>query len=215
MLASDLANPEFVNPQNPDALMHVEFFWHEPVDKWESERIGKEVRGPRQPFIRIMRAGDQTTMLETPVRDDHKQRWPQKWLAWQMKEGLIEGATNVPGWPLEDWGALNPDQLHELKYLRFSTVEQLAGASDAQVQRMGMSGIGLRERARQAIKDKAREEVRGELEAREREIQELRERDAARQKELDEIKAMLSAGNQAAAPTKKRRGRPPKVKHGE
>jgi len=57
--------------------------------------------------------------------------------------------------------------------------------------------------------------VRGELEAREREIQELRERDAARQKELDDIKAMLSAGNQAAAPPKKRRGRPPKVKHGE
>ncbi len=30
MLASDLNNPEFTNPSNPEAQLFVDFFWHEP-----------------------------------------------------------------------------------------------------------------------------------------------------------------------------------------
>jgi len=176
MLASDLNNPEFTNPMNPDTLLHVEFYWHEPVDKWASEAAGKEVRGARQPFVRIVRPGDNTSIHETAVRDDHKRRWPQLWLAWQMKEGLIEGEGNIPGWKIEDWDVIKHDQLHELKYLRFHTVEQIAGASDAQVQRLGMAGVGLRAQAQAALKEKAREGVKAELEAKDAELKAMAER---------------------------------------
>lgn len=176
MLASDLNNPEFLNPTNPDAMLHVEFYWAQPVDKWASDVAGKEVLGEKRIFVRIMRPGDNTSIIETPVRDDHKARWPHKWLAWQMKEGLIEGDQNIPGWKIEDWDVVKQDQIHELKYLRFNTVEQLAGASDAQIQRLGMGGIGLRTQAQQALKDKSREGVKAELEAKDAEIQAMRER---------------------------------------
>lgn len=177
MLASDLNNPDFVNPMNPDALLHVEFFWREPVDKWKSEQAGKEVRGPRIPFIRIMRPGDNTSIHETPVRDDHKARFPRLWLAWQMKEKMIEGANDdVPGWKLEEWDVLNDSQRHELAFFRFRTVEQLAGASDGQLQKMGMGGITLRERARAAIKERNKSEFDAEMKAKDAELAKMQER---------------------------------------
>ena len=198
MLASDLANPEFTNPQNPDDLMHVEFYWNEPVDKWASEAAGKEVRGKRVPFVRIMRAGDNTSIMETPVREDHKGRWPRKWLAWQMKEGLIEGAgVDIPGWKIEEWDAVNKNetQLHELKYMRFNTVEQLAGASDAQLQKIGIDGLGLRERARVALKERGRAEYKAEMEAKDKQLKEMQER-------LAKLEAAAMNSNTLHAPKK-------------
>lgn len=173
MLASDANNPDFTNPTNPDDVLHVEFFWREPVLWWQTKEQGKEVRGARTPFVRIMRPGDQTSILETAVRDDHKARWPQKWLAWQIREGMVEGSGDVPGWKLEDWPVVKESQLHELKFLRFSTVEQLAGASDSQIQRLGVGGLGLREQARAAMKERSRAEYKDELDAKDKMIADL------------------------------------------
>lgn len=178
MLASDLNNREFVGATNPDEMLHVEFYWKEPVDKWQSEKQGKEIRGKRTPYVRMMKPGDQTSIIESAVRDDHKARWPRKWMAWQMKEGLIEGAENMPGWKIDEWDVLKDkeSQVHELKYLRFHTVEQLAGASDAQIQRLGIGGIGLREQARAAIKERSRAEYKTEMESKDKELAEMKER---------------------------------------
>ena len=176
MLASDLNNPEFSNPMNPEALLHVEFYWHAPIDKWQSQLQEKEVHGARIPFVRIMRPGDNTSIHETAVRDDHKRRWPQLWLAWQVKEGMIEGGADIPGWKIEDWPVIKDEQRHELKYLRFHTVEQIAGASDAQVQRLGIGGVGLREQARMALKERHREQYKAELEAKDKELSDMKAR---------------------------------------
>lgn len=177
MLASDLNNPEFVNPVSPDSMLHVEFYWKDPVNKWQSETQGKEVRGAKVPFVRIMRPGDPTSIIETAVRDDHKARWPQKWLAWQVREGLLEGASNdVPGWKIEEWPVVKGEQVNELRYLRFSTVEQIAGASDSQIQRLGIGGIGLREQARAALKERNKSEFNAEMAQKDKEIADMRER---------------------------------------
>jgi hypothetical protein len=194
MLASDLDNQKFQGATNPDSLLHVEFMWKQPVDKWKTEHTGKEVLLPRLPYIRIMRPGDQTSVHETPVRDDHKRRFAQKWLAWQMKEGLIEGANaDVPGWKLEDWPQINETQRRELQHMRFSTVEQVAGASDGQIQRIGIGGVGLREQARAALKAKNRSEFEAEIKAKDKEMVEMRER-------LAKLEAMLpQVGTQVGA----------------
>ncbi len=213
MLASDLANPEFLNPQNPDGLLHVEFMWMSPVDKWKTDSSGKETRMEKVPYVRIMKPGDNTSIIETPVRDEHKARWPDKWLYWQIKEGLTSGDAQVPGWAIDEWPELTDEQKRELKFLRFSVVEQIAGASDAQVQRMGMGGLGLREKARQALRARMGAETKSELHKKDAEIALLNER-------LAKLEALITAPVQnvstptqeqlpvAAEPPKKRGGRP-------
>lgn len=173
MLASDLNNPEFIGARNPDDLLHVEFYWNDPIDKNKSEELGKLVREQRTPFIRIMVPGQNNSILETPVEDRHKQRFPQKWIAWQMKEGLIDGGKDIPGWKIEDWTHLDDTQRRELNYLRFHTVELIAGASDAQVQRMGMGGVSLRENARHALREKMNAGVKEAMDAKDKMISDL------------------------------------------
>lgn len=199
MLASDLNNPQFTGAQNPDSLLHVEFYWNEPIDKWETETKAAEtgryvpIRGPKQPFIRIMRPGDNTSIIETRVREEHKQRWPERWLYWQMQEGLIEGGGEIPGWKIEEWTHLNPEQCRDLKFMRFQTVEQIAGCSDAQVQKIGMGGAGLREMARQALRAKMGAETKSALDEKDKQIADLTSSVATMQKQVEQLLALATA----------------------
>jgi hypothetical protein len=182
MLATDLQNPEFTGAiSNPDALLHVEFYLYKPLDKWASEvksaEAGRLIRvyGDEQPFVRIMRPGDQTSIIETPVRVAHKARWPEQWLYFQMREGLVD-EKEVPGWKLEEWPFLSDkqDMLRELKFGRYSTVEQVAGASDAQVQKMGLGGVGFREQARTDLRKKLSSDLNEAIASKDKEVAEMK-----------------------------------------
>lgn len=198
MVASDLNNPAFVGAINPDTLLHVEFYMHEPEDVHKSEAAGKIVRLPAVPYIRIQSPGDKTAVVESPVFERHKARWPDKWLYFQIKEGLIEGAVEVPGWRLEEWTHLTPEQVRELKYLRFSVVEQLAGASDEQVQKLGMNGLSLREAARQALRARMGAEVKEEMQKKDAEISALKEANRAMEEKFAKFEAFMAASSAAA-----------------
>jgi hypothetical protein len=130
---------------NADSHLHVEFY--------ENDR--DPYKGV--PFVRILIPGDKTNEIDQPVRDDHKERFPRQWLYYSMKN---ENATPI-GTPLADWNKAEPEefndlQMAELQIYKFQTVEQLATASDSQLQRVGMGGVGLRERARQFLAAKNR-----------------------------------------------------------
>jgi len=71
---------------------------------------------------------------------------------------------------------LNPEQVRELKYMRFSVVEQVANASDAQCQRMGMQGMSLREAARAALRARVGADVKAEMDKKDAEIATMKER---------------------------------------
>lgn len=180
LLATDINNPDFTGAANPDSMLHVEFYMEKPLDKWATEVASQEagilVRkySPEQAFVRIMRPGDQTSIIETPVREEHKRRWPEQYLYFQMREGLIE-AQDVPGWKLEEWPHLldKPDVLRQLKFGRYSTVEQVAGSSDAQVQKMGIGGLGLREQARSDLRKKVSSDINEAIESRDKQVSEL------------------------------------------
>lgn len=219
LLASDVNNAEFVGAvPNPDALLYVEFYWHEEMDKWGSEvksaEAGKRVivKKEKRPFVRIMRPGDSTTMIETAVREEHKQRWPERWLYWQMQEGLVD-QQEVPGWKLEEWVYLDdkPELLRDLKHSRFQTVDQVGGASDAQVQRMGLGGLGLREQARVDLRNRVAKDAMAAVAEKDKEI-------AAMQERMGRLEAMLTKPDvqpvteSIVAPTAppKKRGRPKK-----
>ena len=193
-LETDVANPNFSGATNPDSFLHAEFYWHEPWDRNKteeaSEKAGKFVRvkSEKQVYIRIMKPGDQTSILETPVREDHKRRFPEKWLYFQMSEGLIEDTKNQSGWKVEGWEELTPDEIHKLKYHRFYTVEQIANASDSQIQGYGMGGLAMRKKAQDALaaKQAAAKVVENS------EIEELK-------KTVAELKAMLQPKAQQVA----------------
>ena len=175
MLPSDLNNPNFVGPVNPDLMLSVEFYMHAQEDVHASERAGKIVRLPEQPYVRIQAPGDHTSVMESPVMEQHKRRWPDKWLYFQIQNNMVEGAAEVPGWRIEEWTHLNPEQVRELKFMRFSVVEQVANASDSQCQKMGMGGLGLREAARLALRQRMGAEVQKEMAAKDAEIKTLKE----------------------------------------
>ena len=221
LLASDLNNPEFAGAINPDSLLHCEFYMHNPLDKWASEEASyKEGRNIRinkykeaVPFCRIMKPGDNTSIITTEARDDHKRRFPNQWLKFQMDEGLINEAIGVHGTPLEDWPELKdqPEQIRDLKYKRFYTVEQIAGASDASVQGMGMGGLGFREKARQFLRGKVAADIHTEMQAKDKQLAEMQ----AQMKAMQEQMAALSAQKPAEPKRRKRRTKAEMIEDGK
>lgn len=168
--------------QNADSQLYVEFYL----------RDDAQYRG--QTFVRIQAPGDKTNVVDQPLREDHKARFPRQYLHFQIQQN--EGAASAIGTPLTDWYKaapedINRDTIAELNILKFVTVEQLALASDSQLQRIGMGGVGLREKARLYLNRKNRQESSAELE---------------------ETKAQLAAlqAQMAELLSEKRRGRPPK-----
>ena len=128
-----------------------------------------------KPFVRIMIPGDKTSINEQMVADHHKQRFPRQWLHFQMQND----DAPVIGTPLMQWNRDDPEefnemQLAELQILKFQTVEQLATASDAQIQKVGMGASGLRERARVYLTKKNQSKNSSELEETRSELAELK-----------------------------------------
>lgn len=171
MLDSDIANA--------DAKLHVEFYDHKELNR---------------PFVRIMVPGDTTNIIDQPVRDDHKERFPRQWLRFQMQSEN----GDIPGTKLEEWmsacpGEINEGQVAELQILKFRTVEQVATASDAQMMRVGMGGIGLRLKAQAFLRLKHDTTSTNEL--------------AETKAALAALQAQVAAMMADGAPA--RRGRPP------
>jgi hypothetical protein len=79
----------------------------------------------------------------------------------------------------------------ELQILKFQTVEQLATATDAQLQRVGMGASGLREKARLYLTNKNKSQSDTEL-----------EETRAQLKQLQEQMAMLMEARKPGRPRK-------------
>ena len=146
-----------------DSGLHVEFYHYTDEKKGEHQ------------FVRIQNPGDKLNIIERPVEEDDKRRFPRQWLYFQMKNG--EG--QVLGTPLTEWHKQYPDelnrgQLEELQILKFQSVEQLATASDSQLQKVGMGSTGLREKARLYLSNKNKSESTKELEKTRSELEELK-----------------------------------------
>jgi len=177
-LASDLNNTDFANPINPDTLLSVEFYMYEPIDKWESDKKSYDegrkvvIKKDEQPYVRIMKPGDSTSIITQPVREDHKRRFPREWLYFQQSNGLIDEGQ-IAGWKIEDWEHLNSEQIRDLKHMRFYTVEQIAGASDSSIQGMGIMGPGLREAAKKALRATLQNQIKDSEEKKDKQIADL------------------------------------------
>lgn len=87
-------------------------------------------------MIKIYISGDSHNVIDTLVREDHKQRFPREWMNYMNKHG---NDPHLSGTPLSQWPLITIAQAEELKALKFFTVENIASASDAQLQKLGMT----------------------------------------------------------------------------
>lgn len=93
-------------------------------------------------MVEIIIPGQPQSIATRRVKQEHRDRWPQHYAA--FKAGL-EPAQD--GSPLEEWPPLSPAQVANLKALQIHTVEQLAGASDTALEKIGMGARALRDKA--------------------------------------------------------------------
>ena len=203
-LASDLNSKEFVGAQNPDDLLHIEFYNHASLDTWVTHETGIKSYKAEFPFIRIAIPGNPNLTVERAADGQDIKRFPRQWLFFQMQTGKIANAENVPGWQLDDWTEIEAEQARQLKYLRFYTVEQIAGCNDAQIQGIGMGGAGLRERAKKALEARNGAAIGSAVKERDDKI-------AALEEKLERLMAHM----EEAGPEPAKRGRKPKVMEAE
>lgn len=223
MLASDDHNPEFVGAKNPDDALAVEFYDFQAVDEWATreqyERTGDKtpVLKKECPFVRISIPGNNLNIVERPADGRDVNRFPRQWLYYQMSTGKIANAGNVPGMQIDAWEDVSPEIRRQLKFLRFVTVEQLAGATDAQIQGIGMGAERFREQAKQAIAQRNRMQVSKEVQERDQKIEEQAQQLKALQAQMDAFMARLNPTQEipghladARPDEPKKRGRPAK-----
>lgn len=136
-LPSDDQNPDFVGANNPDNRLHVVFHKKAVQNNFMSEKEGRPIYDDAD-MVTIHVPGDQLTAVTAFVREDHKRRFPQQWA---MFKNQMDGDQRLVGkTPLEHWPRLTGAQVAELKHMRFLSVEDIAHASDTQLQAMGMCG---------------------------------------------------------------------------
>lgn len=147
VMASDLANPEFVGASNPDSRLHVTFYIKPVQNAFETQKQGKPVFQDTN-YVRIEVPGDRNLTLDVPVREEHKERFPIQYARFTN----ANNSEQLVGVSIDQWPLLTRSQAEELKAMKFRTVEQISAASDAQLQTIGMVGgmspLALRDRAK-------------------------------------------------------------------
>jgi hypothetical protein len=140
-------------------------------------------------FIRKVAAGDPNNIIERPARKSDQYEFPQQWAAYKNNQQYRPES----GTPIEDWPRIDMATAAKLKALEFHTVEQVAEASDAQIQRIGMGAYELRNKAiafiKQAKDSAYAQKQADELAIREQRILDLEatiQRQAARLELLEE-----------------------------
>lgn len=216
MLASDLNNTEFAGATDPDARLHVRFYVEPVKNDFKSNLEGRPIYEDVQ-MVEIRVPGDPLNVIKTAVREDHKQRFPKHWAYFDM----TQGKENLEvGTPLSQWPALQPSNIEMLRAMKFSTVEQIASASDEQITRLGMGGgmapFVLRDKAQRYLavaKDTSTvDRAAEELEKFKAEAAEKEARQAEEMRLLREQMAAMAAHMQAQPVVERKKpGRKPKA----
>ncbi len=177
--------------QNADSRLQVRFYKRPVQQEQESLEAGRPIYKEFD-FVHICVAGDTLTEIDTYVLPSHKTRFPIQWANYMNRQGANE--PEVIGTPVAEWPLVSKSQAEELRAMKFYTVESIAGASDQQLQRMGMAA-GM---SPYAFRDKAKSFLNlatssAETDKREQEINSLKEELAKKDLETAKMKAETDA----------------------
>ena len=173
MLQTFESNIEHFDPRNPykgDEKLPVQFYMGCIQDDGETEKQGHPIFRDVE-CIKIFNSKD--NILDRPVRDTDKQRWPGAYGAWKQSGASEPGAV---GTRLDHWPLMTRAQVEEYRYFKVFTVEQLAELPDSTAQKI-MGAVKLKQMARLAV-EAARGEapfvrMQAEIEKRDGQIAEL------------------------------------------
>ena len=174
-----------------DSRLQVRFYKRPVHQEQDSLAAGRPIFKEFD-FVHICVAGDTLTEIDTYALANHKQRFPIQWANYQNRQGAND--EEVVGTPVSEWPIVSKSQAEELRAMKFHTVESIAGASDQQLQRMGMAA-GM---SPYAFRDKAKAFLNlatnaAETDKRESEINSLKEELAKKEQETAKIKAETDA----------------------
>jgi len=120
----------------------VRFYQDKFLMGYASEQAGHPVFEDRD-FVEIATPGDMNTVIQRPVTDKDKERWPTHFA--RYKEGL---EPSVEGIPLEAWARLTPASVANYKAMGVKTVENVAGMSDQICNKVAMGAMADRTAAK-------------------------------------------------------------------
>lgn len=117
-------------------------------------------------YVRVLVPGDRNSVVDRRVSEADRERWPRRWAA------FVARRERPSGTPVEHWPYLTVARVAELKALEVFTVEQVAGADEALVERIGDGAPELADRARQFLQPQPETEtaLRAEIARLKREI---------------------------------------------
>lgn len=192
-------------PATPDSVLTVRFYMRSEQDNFRTEKEGRPIFF-EQPYVEIMVPGNQHTIIDTPVREEHKRRFPQQWAIFENSQKTAD-EMQIVGTPLEQWPAITRQQAEELKGQRFYTVEQIANCSAQQAQGMGMLAASLRQKAQTYLAQAKDTALASSLAAENERLKaEQAERDRKHAEEMAALRTIIEA-----ATAKKKPGRPKKA----
>jgi hypothetical protein len=197
--------------QNANSRLVVFFHKKAKKNNFKSEQEGRPIFDDVV-YIKKMVPGDSLSIIDRPMYESDKNEFPLQWAHFQNRQSDDQ---MISGTPLIEWPILTTAQAEELRGLKFYTVENIANASDSQLQRIGMlAGMSphtFRDKAKLFI-NKAKDIA--EDSKREQELANLREENAKIKAETDAKLAQMQeqmTNILAAVGEKKPRGRKPKV----
>jgi hypothetical protein len=169
-----------------DSRLQVRFYKKSVQQEQESMDAGRPIFKDFD-FVHICVAGDTLTEIDTYALQNHKTRFPVQWANYMNRQGAND--EEVVGTPVAEWPLVSKSQAEELRAMKFQTVESIAGASDQQLQRMGMAA-GM---SPYAFRDKAKAFLNlatnaAETDKREHEINALKEELAKKEQETAKMK---------------------------
>lgn len=167
---SDLSHFDPRNPYKGDEKLPVQFYMGCIPDDGETAKQGRPIFRDVE-CIKIFNSKD--NVIDRPVRDTDRQRWPGAYGAWKQTGASEPGAS---GTRLEHWPLMTRAQVEEYRFFKVYTVEQLAELPDSTVQKI-MGAVKLKQMAKLAVEAARGEEpfrrMQAEIEKRDGQVAEL------------------------------------------
>lgn len=175
-----------------DEKLWVKFFAHPVHLAFKSQQEGRPVYESRD-YVEIMQPGEPQSVWRGQVTEEHRQRFPRKWDAYQAKREQTQEGTPLPTlFPAE------PHFVSVMHDLKIFTVEQLAALTEHGISRLGLGGRDHVQRAQRLLEASKGMAGAHRMQA---EIDAEKAKVAVLESEMAQLRALL---NERTEPSRKR-----------
>lgn len=168
--------------EQPKETTIAQFYLKNVRNAEKSRLAGHEVCDD-EPWVSLIKPGDNTYNHHAKVTEQHKQRWPRAW------EFFVEGIIDEPieGQPLKQWPQITPAQIEYLRHRQVKTVEQLAELPLHQAQGLGRGMQQLQQKAQTYLRSAAKDGTLSE------EMQKLRDDNGTLTERIEDLQKVIES----------------------